>query len=92
MPCVLCWCQTNTESICGVACMQFFRERKPIPYAWFQTISNIFSNSNVSNRKKIMAAGFAEWEDEITKYEGKYGEHFDADLKLAILSEVASTA
>ena len=70
----------------GAACMPVFEpENKHKPYAWLRALSNpVFPN-----KESQWQRGLEEWEGEIAKYEREYKKTFDADLKLAILSEVA---
>ena len=64
---------------------RFEPENKHKPYAWLRALSNpVFPN-----KESQWQRGLEEWEGEIAKYEREYNKTFDADLKLAILSEVA---
>ena len=64
---------------------RFEPENKHKPYAWLRALSNpVFPN-----KESQWQRGLEEWEGEIAKYEREYKKTFDADLKLAILSEVA---
>ena len=66
---------------------RFEPENKHKPYAWLRALSNpVFPN-----KESQWQRGLEEWEGEIAKYEREYKKTFDADLKLAILSEVTPT-
>ena len=63
-------------------------ENKHKPFAWLRALSN----PTFPTKESLWQRGLEEWEGEIAKYEREYMKTFDADLKLAILSEVAPKA